>query len=46
MSEKFNFSRQLYLEMIEESRNDIEKDDGDIFDHIAELPPYLKNQVI
>jgi hypothetical protein len=29
--------------MIEESRNDIEKDDGDIFDHIAELPTALKN---
>ena len=29
--------------MIEESRNDIEKDDGDIFDYIAELPTYLKN---
>ena len=32
--------------MIEEIRNEKEQDDGDIYDHIGELPSTLKNKVI
>ena len=32
--------------MIEEIRNEKDQDDGDIYDHIAELPSALKSKVI
>ena len=45
MAKKFNFSRHLHLELIEEITNEIKLNDDDIYDHISELPVNIKNKV-